>query len=58
MAGTIMPIDWAVFGAVVLFALIFDRAIFGKPKAHISFREAAIRSVFFITIGVGFSAYV
>jgi len=58
MTGTIGPVDWAVFGAVVLFALIFDRAIFGKPKAHVSFREAAIRSIFFITIGVGFSAYV
>ena len=58
MTGTIGPVDWAVFGAVVLFALIFDRAVFGKPKSHISFREAAIRSIFFITIGVGFSAYV
>jgi tellurite resistance protein TerC len=58
MTGTVGPVDWAVFGAVVLFALIFDRAIFGKPKAHISFREAAIRSVFFITVGLGFSVYV
>lgn len=58
MTGTIGPVDWAVFGAVVLFALIFDRAVFGKPKAHISFREAAIRSVFFITIGLSFSIYV
>jgi tellurite resistance protein TerC len=58
MTGTIGPVDWAVFGAVVLFALVIDRAIFGKPKAHISFREAAIRSVFFITIGVAFAGYV
>jgi len=58
MTGTIGPIDWAVFGAVVLFALVFDRAIFGKPKAHISFREAAIRSVFFITVGLAFAVYV
>jgi tellurite resistance protein TerC len=58
MTGTVGPVDWAVFGAVVLFALIFDRVIFGKPKAHISFREAAIRSVFFITIGLGFAGYV
>ena len=58
MTGTVGPVDWAVFGAVVLFALIFDRFVFGKPKAHISFREAAIRSVFFITIGLGFAGYV
>lgn len=58
MTGTIGPVDWAVFGAVVLFALIFDRAVFGKPKAHISFREAAIRSVFFIAVGLSFGFYV
>jgi tellurite resistance protein TerC len=58
MTGTVGPVDWAVFGAVVLFALVFDRAVFGKAKAHISFREASIRSVFFITIGISFSAYV
>ncbi|HEX6767484.1 MAG TPA: TerC family protein [Polyangiaceae bacterium] len=58
MTGTVGPVDWAVFGAVVLIALVIDRAIFGKPKAHISFREAAIRSVFFITIGAGFAGYV
>ncbi len=58
MTGTVGPIDWAVFGAVVLFALIVDRAIFGKPKSHISFREASIRSIFFVTIGLGFSVYV
>ena len=58
MTGTIGPVDWAVFGGVVLFALVFDRAVFGKPKAHISFREAAIRSIFFVTIGVSFAAYV
>jgi tellurite resistance protein TerC len=58
MTGTAGPIDWAVFGAVVVFALLFDRVVFGKPKAHISFREAAIRSAFFITVGLSFSLYV
>lgn len=57
-ARVINNIDWVVFGVVVLAALLIDRAIFGRPKNHISFREAAVRSVFFITVGVGFSGYV
>lgn len=57
-ARVVNNVDWLVFGVVVLAALLIDRGIFGRPKNHISFREAAIRSVFFITIGVGFSGYV
>lgn len=57
-ARVVSNVDWAVFGIVVLLALLIDRGIFGRPKNHISFREAAIRSAFFITIGVGFSGYV
>ena len=58
MPGTVRPIDWAVFGAVVLLSLLLDRAVFGGPKATVSFREASIRSVFFVLVGLGFSAYV
>lgn len=57
-ARVISNLDWAVFVAVVLGALLIDRAIFGRTKSHISFREATIRSIFFITVGVGFSGYV
>jgi len=58
MFGSATPLDWAVFGAVVLGALLADRALFGKPKAHISFREASIRSTLFILVGLGFTAFV
>ncbi len=58
MFGSAMPVEWGVFGLVVLCALVLDRTIFGKPKAHISFREAAIRSAFFIAVGLGFTGYV
>jgi tellurite resistance protein TerC len=58
MVGTVRPMDWAVFGAVVLLSLLLDRAVFGGPKATVSFREAAIRSIFFVLVGLGFSAYV
>jgi tellurite resistance protein TerC len=49
--------DWAAFGAVVVCALAIDRFWFGA-KDHIGFREAAVRSGFFITIGMSFSLYV
>jgi tellurite resistance protein TerC len=58
MTGTVTPIDWAVFGLIVLLSLLLDRLAFGGPKETISFREAAIRSCFFITVGLSFSIYV
>jgi tellurite resistance protein TerC len=50
--------DWAVFGGVVLLSLVLDRAVFGGVKPRVSFREAAIRSVFFVLVGLLFSVYV
>jgi tellurite resistance protein TerC len=58
MTGKVSPIDWVVFGAVVFLSLALDRLVFGRPKAHVSFREAAIRSTFFISVGLLFSVYV
>lgn len=58
MTGKVSPIDWAVFGAVVFLSLALDRMVFGRPKAHVSFREAAIRSTFFVSVGLLFSVYV
>ena len=58
MSGAVRPIDWAVFGGVVLLSLALDRAVFGGVKARVSFREASIRSVFFVLVGLAFSVYV
>jgi tellurite resistance protein TerC len=58
MSGTVRPVDWAVFGGIVLLSLVLDRAVFGGVKPRVSFREAAIRSVFFILVGLLFSIYV
>jgi tellurite resistance protein TerC len=58
MTGKVSPIDWVVFGVVVFLSLAIDRLVFGRPKAHVSFREAAIRSTFFVTVGLLFSIYV
>jgi tellurite resistance protein TerC len=49
---------WAIFGAVVLLSLLLDRAVFGGPKPRVSFREALIRSVFFVCVGLGFGAVI
>ena len=51
------PMDWAAFGAVVVGALTIDRLLFGS-KDHIGFREAAIRSGFFVTVGTSFALYI
>jgi tellurite resistance protein TerC len=58
MTGTVTPIDWAVFGAIVLISLVLDRLAFGGVKQTVSFREAAIRSCFFVFVGLSFSIYV
>jgi tellurite resistance protein TerC len=58
MSGALGPVDWAVFGGVVLLTLALDRALFGGVKARVSFREAAIRSVLFVSVGLAFSLYV
>jgi tellurite resistance protein TerC len=51
------PMDWAAFGAVVVGALTIDRLLFGA-KDHIGFREAVIRSGFFVSVGMSFALYV
>ena len=54
----VRPMYWAIFGAVVLLSLLLDRAVFGGVKPRVSFREALIRSVFFVVVGLGFSAVI
>lgn len=51
-------VDWAVFGGIVLAALAIDRLVFGRAKSHISFREAGVRSIFFVLVGTLFSLFV
>lgn len=52
------PVDWAAFAAVVTGALLIDRLLFGRSKERVPFREAAIRSTFFVLVGTLFSLYV
>lgn len=52
------PTDWAAFGAVVVGALAVDRLFFGRSKEQVPFREAVVRSTFFVLVGTLFSLYV
>jgi len=54
----VRPMYWAIFGAVVVLSLLLDRAVFGGSKPRVSFREALIRSVFFVAVGLGFSGVI
>jgi tellurite resistance protein TerC len=52
-----MLLDWGVFAGVVLVLMLVDFLIFGRSH-HMSFREAAVRSLMCIGVGIGFSAFV
>lgn len=58
MGTSATPTDWAVFAAVVVVALLVDRFLFQRSKDQVPFREAAIRSCFFVLVGTSFSLYV
>jgi tellurite resistance protein TerC len=50
-------LDWGVFAAAVLGLMVVDFALFGRSK-HMSFREAAVRSVMCLVVGFGFAGFV
>jgi tellurite resistance protein TerC len=50
--------DWLVFAAVVLISLLVDQLLFGRGSHRMSFREAAVRSAYWIAIGLGFTGWV
>lgn len=50
-------LDWGAFAAAVVGLMTVDLLIFGRSH-HMSFREAAIRSLMCIGVGIGFSVFV
>lgn len=50
-------LDWGVFAAVVLGLMTVDLLIFGRSH-HMSFREAAVRSLMCLGVGFGFAGFV
>ena len=51
-------LDWAVFGGTILAAMLLQTAIFGRGAHRISFREALIRTLIWIAVGLGFTGWV
>ena len=51
-------IEWAVFACVVLGVMAIDIVLLGKGGRHMSFREAAVRSLFNIAAGLSFAGFV
>jgi tellurite resistance protein TerC len=49
--------DWAAFAAAVVVLMAVDILLFGR-KHHMSFREASVRSLMCVAVGVGFAGYV
>ena len=50
--------DWLVFAAVVVVSLLLDQLIFGRGSHRMSFREALVRSLYWVGVGLGFTAWV
>ncbi|MET0793372.1 MAG: TerC family protein [Polyangiaceae bacterium] len=51
-------VEWAVFAAVVIGVMAIDIALLGKRGRHMSFREAAVRSLFNVAAGLLFAGFV
>jgi len=52
------PFEWAVFVAVVIGVMVIDIALLGKRGRHMSFREAVVRSLFNVAVGLLFGVFV
>jgi len=52
------PFEWAVFAAVVLGVMAIDILLLGKRARHMSFREAVVRSLGNIAVGLLFGVFV
>jgi tellurite resistance protein TerC len=50
-------LDWGVFAGVVLGLMLVDALVFGRNH-HMSFREAVLRSLMCVAVGVGFAGFV
>ena len=50
--------DWIVFAAIVLASALFDRIVLGRSHDYVPFREAMLRSVLWVSVGIAFTLYV
>ncbi|MEZ4224350.1 MAG: TerC family protein [Polyangiaceae bacterium] len=58
MLGSASILDWGVFLGVVLGTILLDVAVFGRKTHRVSFREASIRSVVWITVSLLFAGWI
>ncbi|HEY3666344.1 MAG TPA: TerC family protein [Polyangiaceae bacterium] len=58
MSTSAGSVEWAVFAAVVIGVMTLDIALLGKSGRHMSFREAAVRSLFNIAAGLAFAGFI
>jgi tellurite resistance protein TerC len=59
MPADLLPLQhWAVFAGVVIATMALDVLAFGAKAHAIAFREAALKSLLWVAVGVGFTAYV
>jgi tellurite resistance protein TerC len=56
MSGS--TLDWAVFAGMILATMLLQMVLFGRGAHRISFREALIRTVIWISVGLGFTGWV
>src|ERR1035437_1963665 len=49
---------YAVFGIVIVIALIFDLGLLSKKSKKVSIRQALIQTVFWVSLGLGFFLFV
>jgi tellurite resistance protein TerC len=58
MSTSAGSVEWAVFAAVVIGVMALDIMLLGKRGRHMSFREAAVRSMLNIAAGLSFAGFV
>ena len=49
---------WLVFAGCVVATMLLDRALFGRSAHRIAFREALLKSLLWVALGLSFTAYV
>jgi tellurite resistance protein TerC len=50
-------LDWTVFGVVLITTMLLDRILCSRNEERVSFRNAAQRSILWLSVGIGFTAW-
>jgi tellurite resistance protein TerC len=58
MNSVASPLEWGLFAAVVITALALDLGVFHRGAQKVSMKEAAVWTVVWCALGLGFNAFV